>query len=56
VDVKFLQEFGQPVTLKEIKSTGKFEDFRLVYQSRLSTMSVPEGFVGWLQRSKKLDV
>ena len=56
VDLKFLQEFGQPVTLKEIKSTGKFEDFRLVYQSRLSTMSVPEGFVKWLQRSKKLDV
>ena len=48
VDFKYLRTFENPVTLKEIKETGKFEDFRLVYQGRLSTMDVPEKFILWL--------
>ena len=48
VDFKFVKKFKEPfVTLKEIKETGKFTDFRLVRQSRLSTMDVPENFIEW---------
>lgn len=54
VKIKYLKTFDEPVTLREIKETGKFEDFRLVYQSRLSTMAVPEKFVQWLEKSKGL--
>lgn len=47
---KFVKKFHQPyVTLAEIKQTGKFQDFRLVRQSRLSTMDCPQNFVDWLQ-------
>lgn len=54
VRIKFLQKFDEPVTLRDIKEVGKFEDFRLVYQGRLSTMDVPEKFIQWLQKSKGL--
>lgn len=51
VDFKFIRSFNEPyVTLKQIKDTGLFTDFRLVRQSRLSTMDVPEDFVTWLQQ------
>lgn len=50
VDVKFIKKFHEPfITLKQIKQTGKFSTFRLVYQSRLSTMDVPENFIAWLK-------
>lgn len=43
VDMHFLHKFQEPyVTLKEIKATGKFNHFRLVSQSRLSVMDVPD--------------
>jgi len=49
IDMKFIRRFPTPhVTLKMIKDTGLFSDFRLVYQSRLSTMDVPETFIKWL--------
>jgi predicted RNA-binding protein with PUA-like domain len=54
VDLKFLVEFVEPVSLREIKESGLFEDFRLVYQSRLSVMDVPERFVQWLKKENKL--
>jgi len=54
VDLKFLTSFDEIVTLQDIKATKKFEDFRLVRQGRLSTMSVPEDFVEWLKKDKKL--
>jgi predicted RNA-binding protein with PUA-like domain len=54
VDLKFLTSFDHLVGLKEIKTTGKFDDFKLVRQGRLSTMSVPPEFVEWLQKEKKL--
>lgn len=50
VDFKFIKKFKEPfVTLQEIKQSGKFNDFLLVRQGRLSTMKVPENFVTWLQ-------
>lgn len=54
VRIKFLKKLDEPVSLREIKETGKFEDFRLVYQGRLSTMDVPEKFIQWLEKSKGL--
>lgn len=50
VDFKFIRKYAEPyVTLKQIKESGKFADFRLVRQSRLSTMDVPETVVAWLK-------
>ena len=43
-EIKFLKEI-EPITLKEIKESREFSDFRLVYQSRLSTMEVPDKFI-----------
>jgi len=48
-EMRFIKKFEQPVTLKEIKATGEFDDWNLVYQSRLSTMAVPEKFVKWME-------
>ena len=51
VDFKYIKKFPVPhVTLKQIKETGRFEDFKLVRQGRLSTMDVPEGFITWLKK------
>lgn len=55
VGLQHLETFKTPITLKEIKATGKFEDFRLVYQSRLSTMDVPTEFVAWLKKEKRIN-
>ncbi len=42
VDFIFIKKFSQPfITLQQIKREGKFSDFRLVKQSRLSVMDVP---------------
>lgn len=49
VDVAFVRRFARPVTLREIKESHLFDDWSLVRQSRLSTMSVPDSFVSWLQ-------
>lgn len=54
VDLKYLTSFDKMIGLAEIKATKKFDDFRLVRQGRLSTMSVPEDFVEWLKKEKKL--
>jgi predicted RNA-binding protein with PUA-like domain len=51
VDFKYLKSYKEPfVTLKQIKETGKFSDFKLVRISRLSTMDVPEEFITWLKK------
>ena len=52
VDLEYDRRVDPPVTLAEIKATGKFSDFVLVRQGRLSTMAVPPAFVDWL-RSRK---
>lgn len=48
---KFIKKFKEPyVTLAEIKQSDKFNDFRLVRQSRLSTMDCPPNFIDWLEK------
>lgn len=54
VDFTLLKTFKNPITLKEIKESGKFADFALVRQSRLSTMVVPSKFITWLQTKIKI--
>lgn len=49
VDVRYRGTFDRPVTLKQVKESGRFADFALVRQSRLSTMAVPDEFVAWLR-------
>ncbi len=48
VDLEFKGKLARPVTLKEIKESGQFNDWSLVRQSRLSTMTAPESFMEWL--------
>jgi hypothetical protein len=37
------------VTLSEIKRSGKFDDWALVRQGRLSTMAAPDKFAVWMR-------
>jgi predicted RNA-binding protein with PUA-like domain len=48
-DFRFRGRIDPPVTLKEIKESGQFDDWALVRQSRLSTMKAPETFVRWMK-------
>ena len=54
VDVEFKRRFNRPVTLHEIKESHLFDDWALVRQGRLSTMSVPESVVTLLKEKKVL--
>ena len=54
VDVAFVRRLTRSVTLREIKESHLFDDWSLVRQSRLSTMSVPDSFVSWLKEKKVL--
>lgn len=54
VDLAFVRRFPQSVTLREIKESHLFDDWNLVRQGRLSTMSVPENVVAWLQQKMLL--
>src|SRR5438067_7630298 len=54
VDMAFVRRLSQPVTLREIKESHLFDDWALVRQGRLSTMSVPEKVVAWLKEKKVL--
>jgi predicted RNA-binding protein with PUA-like domain len=49
VDLEFKRKLARPVTLKEIKESGQFNDWSLVRQSRLSTMTAPASFMDWLK-------
>ncbi len=49
VDLRYRGRVEPSVTLRQVKESGKFADFVLVRQSRLSTMPVPESFVEWLR-------
>ena len=49
VELEFAGRLEPPVTLAEIKQSGKFDDWALVRQERLSTMAVPEKFVAWMR-------
>lgn len=55
VDLKFAARVDPPVTLAEIKASGKFNEWALVRQGRLSTMAAPASFARWmLSRYPKL--
>lgn len=49
-DLEYEGRIDPPVTLAEIKQSGKFADWALVRQGRLSTMEVPESFVEWVKK------
>jgi predicted RNA-binding protein with PUA-like domain len=51
-DFRFLCRVEPPVTLREIKESGRFDDWSLVRQSRLSTMSAPPEFVKWMRAQR----
>lgn len=48
-DFQFLTLLDPPATLAEIKGSGRFADWALVRQSRLSTMQAPAEFVEWMR-------
>jgi len=49
VDVRYRGRVEPPVSLRQVKESGLFNDFALVRQSRLSTMPVPQSFIDWLR-------
>jgi predicted RNA-binding protein with PUA-like domain len=49
VDLEFVGRLDPPVTLAEIKQSRKFDDWALVRQGRLSTMTAPAKFVEWMR-------
>jgi predicted RNA-binding protein with PUA-like domain len=49
VDLEYAGRLEPPMTLAEIKQSGKFDDWALVRQGRLSTMAAPEKFVTWMR-------
>ena len=49
VDLEFTGRLEPATTLAEIKQSGKFDDWALVRQGRLSTMAAPEKFVEWMK-------
>jgi predicted RNA-binding protein with PUA-like domain len=51
VDLSYTGRVSPPVTLAQIKESGKFNDWELVRQSRLSTMVAPQPFVAWMKAS-----
>ena len=50
VDLEFVDRIEPPITLAEIKQSQQFDDWALVRQGRLSTMTTPEKFVEWVRR------
>ena len=49
VDMAFLARLDPPTSLAEVKESGRFTDWALVRQGRLSTMPAPEKFVSWMR-------
>lgn len=49
VELAFCGRLDPPMTLAEIKQSGKFADWALVRQGRLSTMAAPDSFVTWMR-------
>ncbi|HEY4386580.1 MAG TPA: EVE domain-containing protein [Ktedonobacteraceae bacterium] len=54
VDIAFVRYLKRPVTLREIKESHLFDNWSLIRQSRLSTMSMPDEFVAWLKEKQVL--
>ena len=49
VDLAYGGRLDPPTSLAEVKQSGKFDDWALVRQSRLSTMEAPDKFVQWMR-------
>jgi predicted RNA-binding protein with PUA-like domain len=49
-DFEFLARLEPPTTLHEIKESHLFDDWSLVRQGRLSTMTAPTAFAEWLRK------
>ena len=49
-DLEFLTRLEPPVSLTEIKQSKRFDDWALVRQGRLSTMTAPQKFVDWMRQ------
>jgi predicted RNA-binding protein with PUA-like domain len=52
VDVRYRAKLDRPVTLRQVKESGRFDDFALVRHGRLSTMAAPDDFVNWLREER----
>jgi predicted RNA-binding protein with PUA-like domain len=50
VDLEFRTRLDPAVTLREIKESHLFDDWSLVRQSRLSTMTAPKAFAEWMRK------
>jgi predicted RNA-binding protein with PUA-like domain len=50
VELEYAGRLEPPTTLAEIKQSGLFDDWALVRQGRLSTMTAPENFVKWMRK------
>jgi len=50
VELEYVGRIDPPTTLADVKQSKKFDDWALVRQSRLSTMSAPEKFVEWMRK------
>jgi len=50
VDLEYDGRIDPPATLAEIKQSGEFDNWALVRQSRLSTMTAPSEFVTWMRK------
>ena len=48
-EFEFTGRLEPSTTLAEIKESGKFDDWALVRQGRLSTMPAPDDFVAWMR-------
>ena len=49
-DFKYVKHATRAITLREIKESHAFDNWALVRQGRLSTMSAPAEFWKWLQK------
>lgn len=53
IDFVFIKKFSPPfITLQQIKREGTFPDFRLIKQSRLSVMDVPNEVLNFFKQHK----
>ena len=50
VDVAFRGRLEPLTSLADVKQSGKFDDWALVRQGRLSTMAAPMKFVEWMRK------
>jgi predicted RNA-binding protein with PUA-like domain len=49
VEFQYLAHLDPPTPLADIKSAGKFDEWSLVRQGRLSTMEAPQEFINWMR-------